>query len=436
MHPILFRIPLPHAPLRLWWALAAVALSAAVYAVLAQRRGNKNAALGGGLAAFASVLIAYLFRDVSYEAGSLPIFSFGVMLGLSLVLGWFWSLRLAERDGLSREVAANAFLVAAVGALVGSRLVYVVTNLGEFPSFGAVFALRRGGYTAYGGFLGGLGAALWFLRSQKVSFAVYGDVVAAPLAAGLALTRVGCWLFGCDFGARLGPSAPGWLAKLGTFPHWTGAMQDAGEGAAAYLRQREALRGTGEGIELLTRDVAYPVHPTQIYEVVLGLALLGLVVWMRGRRPVRGRTFAALVYGYGAVRFLIEFVRDDPDHRGLGPTLPLHVMAAVGLLVLAAGAFWLAQPLTEPKQRLAVRLGAFVPALFAFFWLKPAAFALPVEVAWSASQWLALATALAAAYFFAHPPAGNDRVPLPVKAKAAPPPASEPDEAPVEPSPA
>ena len=41
MHPILFRIPLPHMPLKLWWALAAVAAIAVVYAILGQRRRDR-----------------------------------------------------------------------------------------------------------------------------------------------------------------------------------------------------------------------------------------------------------------------------------------------------------------------------------------------------------------------------------------------------------
>lgn len=407
MHPILFRIPLPHTPLRLWWALVLLAASAAVFAVLARRRANQAASLGGGVAALVLALCAYLFRDVAYEAGSLPIFSFGVMLGASLVIGWFWSLRRAEPAGLSRETVANAFLAAALGALIGARLIYVLTNLDEFPSFASVFALRRGGYTLYGGLLGGLTAVWIALARDRAALAKYGDVIAPPLALGLALTRVGCWLFGCDFGARLGPGAPAWLAKLGRFPHWAGATQDAGEGAGAYLRQRDTLRGTPEGIELMTHDVSYPVHPTQIYEVLLGVALLGLALWMQRRASssekrafAPGQTFAVVVFGYGVVRFLIEFVRDDPDHRGLGPALPLHWMASLGLIAFALASLWMSASLKDPKPRLGVRIAAFIPALIAFLWLKPASFALPVDVAYSASQWLALLTATAAAYTF------------------------------------
>jgi phosphatidylglycerol:prolipoprotein diacylglycerol transferase len=63
---------------------------------------------------------------------------------------------------------------------------------------------------------------------------------------------------------------------------------------------------------------AYPVHPTQLYEALAGLALLGLVLWVwRGRR-FRGQPLLALVMGYGAFRFVVEHWRDDPERGALG----------------------------------------------------------------------------------------------------------------------
>ena len=42
------------------------------------------------------------------------------------------------------------------------------------------------------------------------------DAYAAALLtkAGLGITRIGCYLYGCDFGARLGEDAPGWLQSM------------------------------------------------------------------------------------------------------------------------------------------------------------------------------------------------------------------------------
>src|SRR5215472_2295359 len=152
MHPILFRIPLPHMPLKLWWALAAVAGIAAIFSLLSLRRSDKNGALTAGVVALAAAGAGYKWHTVSYEAPNVPIYAYGVMLGLSLVVGWYLTLSLAEKDGLPKETMANCYVATAVAAIVGSRILYVVTNLDEFKTFEDLFAFRRGGLVAYGGF--------------------------------------------------------------------------------------------------------------------------------------------------------------------------------------------------------------------------------------------------------------------------------------------
>ncbi len=438
MHPILFRIPLPHWPLRLWWGLVVLAALAAVHAGLSRRRGDRNGQLPGAVVAVVLLVLAYLFRGTAFQAGNLPIFSYGVMLGLALLAGWFLTLRLAPSAGLSKDTVANGFLVAALFALVGARLLYVLTNLDKFGTLGAMLNLRSGGYSLYGGLFGGIFGSWVCLRSHEISVLRWGDLVAPSLALGLVLGRIGCYLFGCDFGTRLREDAPGWLQRAGTFPKWTGATQDAGEGSEPYLRHRDRFRGTPDGMELAHRDVAFPVHPTQIYEALAGLALLALVLYCRKHKPAQGRTFAILVFGYGLARYLIEFVRDDSDHVTLGPAFSLHVMVACGLGLFALGfVLGISRAIRDRKLQLYARVVALLPAVLTFFAYRPAAFSAPVDVALSVSQWLALGTGLVAAYLFGNPPQGIDadplRVPLApvvVAASVPPPPPDEEDDEP------
>src|SRR5262245_56970435 len=106
-----------------------------------------------------------LFRiPLPGDWGPLSIYSYGVMLGLSLVVGWYLTLGLAERDGLPKETMANCYVATAIAAMVGSRVLYILTNLQEFDSLGSMFAMRRGGLVAYGGFLGGFVGSYFFLR--------------------------------------------------------------------------------------------------------------------------------------------------------------------------------------------------------------------------------------------------------------------------------
>ena len=95
--------------------------------------------------------------------GAIPIYSYGVMLGSSLLLAWYFIMYMGKRiEGYNRELLASCFTWTAVGAIVGARLLYIFTNLDAYDSFGAWFDLRSGGLVAYGGFLGGFLTALAF----------------------------------------------------------------------------------------------------------------------------------------------------------------------------------------------------------------------------------------------------------------------------------
>jgi prolipoprotein diacylglyceryltransferase len=81
------------------------------------------------------------------------------------------------------------------------------------------------------------------------------------------------------------------------------------------------------------------VHPTQFYESLVGLALFGLLMWIRRRRRFSGQVFLGWVLGYGIMRPLIEIVRDDDQRGNIGPLSTsqfigmVSVVLGVGLLV-------------------------------------------------------------------------------------------------------
>ena len=68
----------------------------------------------------------------------------------------------------------------------------------------------------------------------------------------------------------------------------------------------------------LSRDAlwSYPVHPTQVYESLVGVLLFGLLLVLRKYRKFSGQVFLGWVLGYGILRPIIEIFRDDDD-RGL-----------------------------------------------------------------------------------------------------------------------
>ena len=436
MHPILFHIPLPHRPLMLWWALALAAAAAIAYAVVAGRSKEKGTALVSLLVGVGALGAAYVYRHASLQQDAVPIYSYGVMLGLSLVVGWYLTLTLAERDGLPKETMANCYVITALSAVAGSRLLYVVTNLDEFHSFADLFAFRRGGLAVYGGFLGGYVAAWAYLKANDIRLMPWADVAVPSLASGLWITRIGCYLFGCDFGKRLPEGAPGFLQTLGTFPHWATGTVDSGDGSPAFSRHLELYKGKPLGAELLKMNHSFPVHPTQIYESLCGAALLAICLLQRRNQKFRGQIFFTFAFGYGYLRFLLETLRDDAERGEYGPMLPEHVLLPGAMLLMSLGfCFGIALGIKQPAVRTASRIVAFVPPVVAYLMLRPPSFGTSVSVMLSTSQWIGLISALLVSYFYAQfwgaarkQPGAMSKATLGPGASAKPPPDADDDE--------
>lgn len=263
--------------------------------------------------------------------GPQPIYAYGVLLGLSLLVGWQITLLLGRQSGLSSNVLGDVYLTAALAGVCGARALYVITNHEEFERVSDWFDLRSGGLVAYGGFLGGfLGAAL-HLRMSRTSLLEFADCASPAIAVGLFLTRIGCYLYGCDFGARLPAAAPEWLVHLGTFPRWA---DNAGElrGSPAFLHHVNAYG--------LSRDAAFalPVHPTQLYEAFLGLLLTLLCLRVFQRRAFVGQVLLVLCITYGTSRFFLEYLRDDPE-RGSALGFSTSQLISLILVPIAAIAY-------------------------------------------------------------------------------------------------
>ncbi|MDI3290889.1 prolipoprotein diacylglyceryl transferase family protein [Polyangium sp. 15x6] len=419
MHPILFRVPLPRTTLPLLWVLCALAGIAAIVAIYQFVTKNRSFAIGATVATAALGAAAFVFRASTVPIGPLPIYSYGVMLGLSLVVGWYLTLGLAERDGLPKELMANNYVVTAVAAVVGSRVLYIVTNLNEFESFSAMLDVRKGGLVAYGGFLGGFVGSLVFLRRHGIPLLPWADVAVPSLASGLMITRVGCYLFGCDFGQPLEKTAPAWLQKLGTFPRWDPSLIETPSGAPggspAWIQHVKK--------HLIEDDAtaSLPVHPTQIYESLVGVTLLVLLLVSRRYQKFRGQIFLIFTFAYGVGRFLLEMLRADDERGWIPPSLPEHILLPLALVLFGVGyVVGISKMVENPTMRRLSQILAFVPAVVLFLALRPESFGTSATIQLSTSQAVALSTGVAAAFAFsvyhqaaiAHPEAAM-AIPLP-----------------------
>jgi phosphatidylglycerol:prolipoprotein diacylglycerol transferase len=389
LHPALFEIPVPPivVPLGLVLAIGAVMCALAAWSYLHRDARGRSRALAA-LAALAALGVAFAswrLWGYGYELGPIPVTSYGALLCAALVAGWWMTLALAERGGMQREHAGSLYVVAALCGLLGARLAYLWDNASQFRSLAEAVALRQGGFTAYGGFVGGTLGAWWYARRRRLSLRRFADAATPALAVGLCLARMGCYLFGCDFGRPLHGGGPKWLAALGSFPRWL-------DGPLAHLGSPAWRQQVEQGLLPPTASASLPVHPTQLYEAITGVALAALALALLPRRRAEGQVFLALVVAYGAARFFLEALRGDLERGSFGPVAP--VWLAVPLAGLLFAGAWLGGPGGGGRvlrwSPVAV-IAAAAAALVVLAWRSgyPAA---PL----SSAQWIALATALAA----------------------------------------
>jgi phosphatidylglycerol:prolipoprotein diacylglycerol transferase len=207
-----------------------------------------------------------------------------------------------------------------VCSVIGARLLYVFTNLERFDSFFDIFKVWQGGLVAYGGFLGGFATGVIMCTVKKIKLLAWADCVVPSLGTGLAFTRVGCFMFGCDFGKVMEP-VKWWAVR---FP----------KDSPAWAEQIK------QGLIAQSATHSLPVHPTQIYEMLVGFTLFGLTMLVRRYRTFSGQTFIAFTMGYAVLRFYLETLRADEQRGELGPFSTSQIIG-IGTF-LAAGALFFA----------------------------------------------------------------------------------------------
>jgi phosphatidylglycerol---prolipoprotein diacylglyceryl transferase len=310
MRPILVNIPAKF--------LFFVALAGALVVFvreLVQRRANRAIPFSSTPLYFLGGAVVICAKLGDWSLGHpwppVPIYSYGVMLGTSLVVGWFLVMRFAQQDLMDQQEAGTIYMWSAVWAIIGSRLLWFVNVLTDPTTQASVsmldlFKIWQGGLVAYGGMISGFLASWYGCHKRKIPLLKWADVSAPSVVLGTGITRIGCFLFGCDYGK---------VTNLPWAVRFPGQNPLARYGSPAWQHHVE--------IGALARSAArsLPVHPTQLYESLSSVLLFGLLILIRHHRRFSGQVFLGWVLGYGILRPIIEVFRDDQD-RGIYP-LPL-----------------------------------------------------------------------------------------------------------------
>lgn len=133
--------------------------------------------------------------------------SYGVMMMIAFLTGIWLACRRAFRSQGDPDVVLNLGFLALIFGVAGARAMFVIhyweTRFANTPSpMWAIFDIRAGGLEFWGGPLAVIPVGIIYLRYiAKVSVRWYLDFTVPSLAWGLAITRIGCFLNGCCWGA-------------------------------------------------------------------------------------------------------------------------------------------------------------------------------------------------------------------------------------------
>jgi len=240
--------------------------------------------------------------------GPIHVYTYGFFLALAFLSAIYLGGQEAQRQGLSRTSFYDLCFYAVLGALVGSRLLYVLT---ELPTFAAhplkIFALWEGGLIFHGGMVGATAAAVYYMRRHAIPWRPAFDSLAVGMPVGQALGRVGCFMAGCCYGA---PSSLPW---------------------AVTFTNPESLCPVKEQL-----------HPSQLYEALLLMGVFGILYRLRTRKRFQGQLMLTYFALAGAVRFCTEFVRNPGDYRGpiIFANMPLTQVTALVIAVVSGVLLW------------------------------------------------------------------------------------------------
>jgi len=247
--------------------------------------------------------------------GPLTLTGFGLaMLAAFLVAQYIGQVEL-DRRGHDSEIMGDVLVGAVLGGLVGAKVYYAI--LYQDPRA----LLHTAGFVFWGGLIGGILATAVIIRWRGQTFTRISDVSAAGLAAAYAIGRTGCWAVGDDYGR---PWDSRWAVA---FPN--GYPASTVQNLVEQFGVKE-LAGRPP-LEVVA------VHPTQLYEVAMGLLMFWILWKLRDHKHAEGWLFGLYCMLAGLERFVVEFFRAKDD-RFMGP---LTLAQTIALAFAVGGLLWM-----------------------------------------------------------------------------------------------
>jgi phosphatidylglycerol:prolipoprotein diacylglycerol transferase len=242
----------------------------------------------------------------------LRIWTWGLMNALATLSAAAISLHETRYRRVDPSALLRMWPWVVISAAVGAHLYYLAAVRGGIPSLRDVVRLMEG-TAIQGGMIGGVLAALIYMKWRRLGVMPSLDVCAPAAAFAHGVTRLGCFAAGCCYGK---PTSLPW-AVVFTKP-------------------------------ISQAPIGVPLHPAQLYESALDFLLAVLLhASLKKDQGPDGKVFWKYIVGYSLIRFCVQFYRDDDAGHLIWGLAHSQFMAA-GMFLL--GAVLLLKPSARPSS--------------------------------------------------------------------------------------
>jgi phosphatidylglycerol:prolipoprotein diacylglycerol transferase len=212
--------------------------------------------------------------------GTLKLQPFGLLVAIGILFGSRIAEWRAEKTGVPRYVVADFLVYTIVIGLIAcyflNALFYKPEDLLDILRDPTQLFKKYLGLSSYGGFIGGVGAALWYRHKKRMSLIVLGDIFCFAFPFAWMICRSGCFVV---------HDHPGLVSN--------------------FFLAVDNYNGEGK-----------PRHDLGLYEVIWSAALIGPFLWLGSKPRRRGFFMALLPLLYAPIRFLLDYLRETPEQGG------------------------------------------------------------------------------------------------------------------------